>query len=219
RGFDEVIVVLEADRNAVLFAHLRAFAEQRHHPFQGLVETVAFRNAVAGEDTNHGSPEFVGDTDPVLYQLQFLSATRGIAKRKVIPNAGTTNRDAVHESAALQFVEKIVGWHCGVSGEIIAGGIEAIEAMVGAEINHVHQRHFPGAQRGVEGVRIEADTHPSAFLPANRCGFERHRQRDSTQSRTAQKRSSISILMHDYPPPPPAPILSRKEMLVLLGKA
>ncbi len=141
--------------------------EERHHPFQNLVEGVAFGSFGTGEDPDHGRTELGGDLDPVLHQLHVFAAGLGIGHGEIVAHAGAAESDAVQKGAPLQAVNVLVRRDLGVTGEVVPGRVNGLDAVFGAVIDHVRQRHTAVAQRGVERISVEAQFDADAGDPGD----------------------------------------------------
>jgi hypothetical protein len=81
----------------------------------------------------------------------------GVGHGEIVPDAGAADVEAGQEGAPLDRVDVRVGGRLGVPGEVVAGGVDGVEAQLRAEVEHLLEGDLPAAEGGVEGVQVAAE--------------------------------------------------------------
>ena len=85
-------------------------------------------------------------------------------KGEVVADAGAADGDAVDKGLALEAVDVIVAGDGGVSGEVVAGGIEGVDVVLGAIIEDIGEGHGAAAEGFVEGIGVEGEASAGAGI-------------------------------------------------------
>src|SRR5205085_11067621 len=80
-----------------------------------------------------------------------------ISHGEVVTHAGAADDHAIDESPALQIENVVVGWNFRIPREVIARGIQSVDAVLRAIIDHIRQGKRAVAQRLVKRVRVEPE--------------------------------------------------------------
>ena len=88
----------------------------------------------------------------------------GVGDGEVVADAGAADGDAVDKGLALEAVDVIVAGDGGVIGEVVAGGIEGVDVVLGAIVEDIGEGHGAAAEGFVEGIGVEGEASAGAGI-------------------------------------------------------
>src|SRR5260370_40063093 len=126
---------------------VRAFLEGGGNPILNLASGGALGDGLpvfgahlgVGEYTDHRRPQPCSNFHPLLDVFDAFIADSLISGCEVIAHSGSADSDAEVRGPLLEPIDISVRRQLRVAGEVIPGGIEAFELILGGELENLHK--------------------------------------------------------------------------------